>query len=242
MADEVTLPTIEEIAALPRWAKVAFAARCARRILPLFKVDDSNRAGDALRLRQAVEACERYAADLSPSEQVLEDALFIDHGFADTSYDDSDCHPTNAVQAAVAFAADHREIRSKRWAGRAMAYAVRALGAESATVIGKDFLAVRSYVSGTDQPHDTPVPPWVFGPMWPNGVPEGWPEEDPQERLQVTVGVPEDAQPKQTADYLNRLHELLNRLNIQNGGAGIAIDTVRREQPKEAPVPVGGGS
>src|SRR5438552_7202283 len=30
-----TLPTEEEIAKLPRWARVAFAARSARRVLPL---------------------------------------------------------------------------------------------------------------------------------------------------------------------------------------------------------------
>ena len=29
------LPTEDEIARLPRWAIVAFAARCARRVLPL---------------------------------------------------------------------------------------------------------------------------------------------------------------------------------------------------------------
>lgn len=32
-----TIPTSEEIAKLPRWAQVAFAARCARRAQPLFK-------------------------------------------------------------------------------------------------------------------------------------------------------------------------------------------------------------
>jgi hypothetical protein len=33
---EAKLPTEEDIAKLPRWARVAFAARCARRALPLF--------------------------------------------------------------------------------------------------------------------------------------------------------------------------------------------------------------
>src|SRR5438552_2221502 len=31
------VPTQEEIEKLPRWARVAFAARCARRVLPAFK-------------------------------------------------------------------------------------------------------------------------------------------------------------------------------------------------------------
>src|SRR4051812_9654562 len=33
-----SLPTEEEIAKLPRWARVAFAARCARRVLPFAQV------------------------------------------------------------------------------------------------------------------------------------------------------------------------------------------------------------
>src|SRR5262249_18494856 len=32
-----TLPSEDEIAKLPRWAQVAFAARCARRVLPLLQ-------------------------------------------------------------------------------------------------------------------------------------------------------------------------------------------------------------
>ncbi len=32
-----TVPIEKEIAALPRWARVAFAARCARRVQPLFQ-------------------------------------------------------------------------------------------------------------------------------------------------------------------------------------------------------------
>jgi hypothetical protein len=39
------IPTEEEIAKLPRWARVAFAARCARRALPLFVAGQSEQAG-----------------------------------------------------------------------------------------------------------------------------------------------------------------------------------------------------
>ena len=36
MAGEVRLPTREEIATLPQWARVALAVRCAMRAQPLF--------------------------------------------------------------------------------------------------------------------------------------------------------------------------------------------------------------
>lgn len=38
MAGKLSIPTPNEIATLPRWVKVAFAARCARRIQMLFRV------------------------------------------------------------------------------------------------------------------------------------------------------------------------------------------------------------
>jgi hypothetical protein len=198
VADEVTLPTQEEIAALPRWAKVAFAARCTRRVLPVFKHNwpaAPKKHLDAV--KKAVEVAER------------------------------------AASAAYASAAGASA------AARAAAYAA---GSRAIPTIRHDFQRILDESRNGNWTDDTPVPPWVFGPMWPNGVPEGWPEADPQEQLQVTVGVPEDAEPKQTTDYLNRLHALLNRLNIHNSGPGITVDTVRREQPKDAPVPVGGGS
>ncbi len=39
MSEKVNIPTEKEIGQLPRWAQVAFAARCARRVQPLFKAD-----------------------------------------------------------------------------------------------------------------------------------------------------------------------------------------------------------
>ena len=35
--DSTRTPTTKEIATRPRWARVAFAARCARRVVPLFQ-------------------------------------------------------------------------------------------------------------------------------------------------------------------------------------------------------------
>lgn len=39
MPDEINLPTADEVRKLPRWAVVAFAERCARRIEPLLAAD-----------------------------------------------------------------------------------------------------------------------------------------------------------------------------------------------------------
>ncbi len=63
MADEILLPTEEEIAQLPRWARVAFAARCARRVLPLFQRYWPNAPAEHLAaVTQAIDLSEQAAA------------------------------------------------------------------------------------------------------------------------------------------------------------------------------------
>ena len=59
MNSESKLPTKEEIAELPRWTIVALAARCARRVLPLFQGEGRD---DVLR---AVKGAEQYAGAAS---------------------------------------------------------------------------------------------------------------------------------------------------------------------------------
>jgi hypothetical protein len=64
MADKVKLPTKKGIAELPQWARVAFAARCARRVLPLFKHfwKDAPQK-HVVAVTRAVELAERSAAE-----------------------------------------------------------------------------------------------------------------------------------------------------------------------------------
>ena len=75
-----TLPTEEEIAELPRWARVAFAARCARRVEILFPVYWLEAPHEARQTVQvAVELAEGAAAnrhaDSAHRESMLEAAI-----------------------------------------------------------------------------------------------------------------------------------------------------------------------
>jgi hypothetical protein len=58
-------PSREEIDALPRWARVAYAARCARRVLPIFQryAETHRRLGDLKAVRNAIEVAEGATAD-----------------------------------------------------------------------------------------------------------------------------------------------------------------------------------
>ena len=54
--------TKEDFEKLPRWAVVAFAARCARRVQPLFKAGWPDAPGDSIRaVEHAVDTAEGRA-------------------------------------------------------------------------------------------------------------------------------------------------------------------------------------
>lgn len=56
-----TFPTIDDIKTLPRWAVVAFAARCARHVYPLFAESDSDKQG-SVALEEVISIAEEYAS------------------------------------------------------------------------------------------------------------------------------------------------------------------------------------
>ena len=105
--------------------------------------------------------------------------------------------------------------------------------------ITADLQTVRNAAITGGWTDDTPVPPWVFGPMWPTGVPEGWPEADPKERLVVTVGASEEVPVEEVVEFQNQLHDLLSQLAIAHGGTGLTIDRTDRDVP--ILVPAGSG-
>ncbi|HEX4612920.1 MAG TPA: hypothetical protein VH092_32305 [Urbifossiella sp.] len=64
MPNEVKLPTEDDIRRLPRWARVAFAARCARRVAPLFQQFWPKALPKHVRaVEHAVEIAEQATAD-----------------------------------------------------------------------------------------------------------------------------------------------------------------------------------
>ncbi|MBX9627319.1 MAG: hypothetical protein K2X82_26185 [Gemmataceae bacterium] len=68
MADEPKLPTEEDIARLPRWARVAFAARCARQSLAAFTSDwPTSPEAHTRAVVDAVQTAERAAEMASPT-------------------------------------------------------------------------------------------------------------------------------------------------------------------------------
>lgn len=176
------LPTEEEIARLPRWARVAFAARCARRVLPLHTMSRPKLFRPDIqpeKVAWAVEVAEIAAAEAKPLYEAREGYLQSMSGVYD-AYDTQDQIGHAAANAAAyAAAAAGDDVRPER------AYFACNYAAEAAQPIAsidadirRDFDTLSALAAKQFWTNWTPVPPDVFGPLWPAGPPTGWPPLD----------------------------------------------------------------
>lgn len=181
------VPTQSEVCTLPRWARVAFAARCARRVLPaVWHIWKDGPAAHPQAVENAVRAAEdsaRVAANREDSTSAR-DAVFA---ATDTPLRAA---TNTAVAYAVAWAADTAaSAAGSDWtAAKAAADAARVIF-ETATIdtpltaqlrcVRRDFVRLKRLAREHKWTDDTPVPPDVFGPMWPEGVAPYWAVELP---------------------------------------------------------------
>lgn len=155
------VPTSEEVARLPRWARVAFAARCARRVQPALSFF-SDGAPEQHHLR----AVANHASDtaiITARNAPLRDSHIAAHVTARTD---------DAAPAAAAAAAAARFLFETATLGTPLTAQLRC--------IRRDFARLKRLAREQKWTDDTPVPPEVFGPMWPEGVAPDWAVEPPQ--------------------------------------------------------------
>ncbi len=148
---EPTLPTEEDIAKLPRWARVAFAARCARRALLPFVA--SPRSKSFSTAQREVEAAERSASKGQTETRV-------------PTSDDPICYSKNSV-AEYALAASYAAAVAFRpdaiaFADRAAYYSAEA-GVPVDSIVA-DFRLLMRLAVRDRWDDDTPVTTAVFEP------------------------------------------------------------------------------
>lgn len=182
-ASEPALPTFQDIATLPVWARVAFAARCAERVLPLFKayrpkppkkhawhVDTAillALSPDAVTADYAkIAAKAAYAVAMrskGAAEKVAHAAANAALAAANAVYNAADVVTKNA----------HAAAKGVRAAAKA-AGVPRTARYELLAYMHRDIYLLR--VSAAQERWDEkPVPRGFTGPLWANGHPMGWP-------------------------------------------------------------------
>lgn len=178
-----TLPTKEEIGRLSRWAKVAFAVRCARRAMPWFEHGWAAATPEQVRaVESAVEWAEGVAAR---GETAGAFAGYADFRAATVGW------VGGAISMAAAQAAWYA-VSAARTAGNANYIPLDgrrltsdALGAAdfarvierpvTAAATRRDYALLFALDAREWWTDDTPVPPAPLGPLWPDGPPAAWP-------------------------------------------------------------------
>lgn len=220
-----TLPTEEEIAALPRWAQVAFAARCARRVLPLYistwpqgqepyeveratlaEVEESARRGqNTLRSRVAYGT---VFAGMPPVAANVASALG-DVALSVLTSGLPAHHALSAIHQAHSAAAEVADIQPQ---------------------IRRDFDHLARLAEWQRWTDDTPVPPDVFGPLWPEGPPPGWPADpDVPQRSDLPLVLLSRARflERMTEDEAVNLFNAINAYYIARTGDRLTMEDLR---------------
>ena len=263
---EASIPTKEELKKLPRWACVAFAARCARRVQPLFNDWDREEKHIA-DIEAAISAAEEAAATAtthadSAAADDVDSAASIAASIAATASNASNAAASNAANvaasasnAASAAAASNRAaananapISNSVTAANAAAYTSYATNAvvdaaaaasraadaaesdtatavaEAVTAMTRDLELLKEASRQEEWTDDTPVPPEFFGPLWPEGEPEGWPvkeETSEGQELVLEFEVPEGMSDEEAMERISALINKADDLHRAHGGRGL---------------------
>ncbi len=199
-SEGIRFVTKEELRKLPRWACVAFAARCARRVQPLFKFGWPGAPDEHVRAVDRAIALAEESAHMGRA-----DSLILDAARAAYAANAAARAANAAARAANAANAAARAARAAAYAANAAANAANdadadadaadaaaaargadaaARGADAAARgAAADAAARADYellvaLSKKNRNPEATVDVALLGPLWANGEPKWWPKED----------------------------------------------------------------
>jgi hypothetical protein len=228
-----SLPTEEEISQLPIWAQVALAARCARRVVALFPIGWAGPATRWRELRRIVTYCEESASIAHTSNRFVG----VTVGKDDQSGPELPVLVSNVVIAAAGDANFLQYSDVSRYTDGAgssfptvqatAAVLTHVIPVEPLSSIRRDFDNLLRQSEYRHWDNDTPVPPDVFGPLWPEGAPAGWPADPdvPQRDEFVTTAAVKDSVPSRyVVDELLNVFNAINRYYIARTGQRLTLE------------------
>ncbi len=184
MSEEPSILTREEIKQLPRWALVAFVARCVRRVLPLFKHSwPQDPWALASRIEEAVSMIEDSARTGIPHENLATELDSVESEATEASHDNDKISAAAYVAEATFYAnCTHPEnrycVNAAIQCCKAATKAANIYNVDIKPRIRSDFEKILEIVKTNDLTDETPVAQEIFGPLWPNSKPSGWPKHD----------------------------------------------------------------
>ena len=241
-ADVPTIPTEKELATLPRWACVAFAARCARRVQTLYKLfwpeapvehvetldkvitlvqasaaGPSSTSDSAFDANVTAAAAAVYAANVTAAAAAAANAAYAAAEAAEAA--NAAANVTAAVYP-YAYAAAAAAAAAANAAARAAYAAYAAANAYAAAAMRRDYELLKAAAKAEQWTNDTPVPPAFFGPLWPFGKPEHWSSEadtasaaSETPALKIEISVPAGMNKAESDAFDLKVKELLAELS-----------------------------
>ena len=233
--DTPALPTKEEIAELPRWARVAFAARCALRVALAYKPPRKPTAETAVSVVEAAARLAEVAASRAVSFDYMDRVNVMEAVQNASASRDRDSMPAWHKQiAAVADIAAHVALYAMGDNNEGSSRRVHAVASAAGTAVPQTLSPMRRdfdrladlarYFRLTD---DMPVSQELFGPLWPEGPPAGWPGDPDvpaRTELPLTVVARDGVTPARLVDVVLTLFNALNRYHIARTGHRLTLD------------------
>lgn len=236
MADD-TLPTEQEIRQLPLWARVAFAARCARRAIPLFTLNWPAAPLDFTQaIRLATEEVERFATSGTSG-------YFSQTSEAFAAYNAAVNVAARTAAAAVFDAGRAASVAAAGSDAITFTYRTAASAANAGVrvaLIRADFRRLETEAKRNKWTDKNPVPPSVFGPL-DEAVPAPVDAGDPLEADEhVTLVLRAFAEPGVSAsvlaEHLVVMYKALNEYTLAKYGQHLTRGHFRRLVCKHAGV------
>ena len=252
---EVEVPTRDELAQLPRWAIVAFAARCARRVQPLFTQSWPDAPQHhVIAVENAIALSEKRASSGKSNSLVVPGVIIVSGGgvyaaarAAYTAYAastaataaaraaDAAAYAARAADAADAADAAARAADAVRAADAATKAARHAVNASPIQIIlssiRNDFACLLEASRRENWDDTTPVPPSFFEPLElfaPTLMPAD-PLESDEQVVMVLQGFGEPGVSANTlAEHLLAVYKALNQYTLAKYGRHLSRGRFRR--------------
>jgi hypothetical protein len=264
-----SIPTKDEVATLPRWAMVAFAARCARRVQPVFtaawpSVPSQHVEAVATAIASAEATAKHARTSFTADPALAADAADAAARAAARSSDAADAADAAARTAARAARAAANAVDTASYAARAADAAAAFAATNAASPMRSDFnllVALSKQLAWTD---DSPVDVALLGPLWPPEMEPAWAKKkqaapteidfeamyakgaEPQRKLVLKFTVPPIPNTAENrAELVAHMKAAIlgaSALHIAQGGSGLKIDDVKAwaGAAVETPVPSSG--
>jgi hypothetical protein len=240
-ANTNSIPTETEIRALPKWAQVALLVRSVKREFPLYEKLWITGDREYIQLeKHTLSLAEQSAAfaqnRLSLQKRVSYGTVF--HGMPIEVA--SIANHLGEVALSVMYPSpEPTQIPRLHRVLLGVQKCMQQLS-DMPPSIQRDFNIIAKLSQHQEWTDDTPVPPSIFGPLWPDGSPNGWPKQEiPTTEIVFEFDIPDDMTTDYAVAFAKELSVALCSLDLAGGGHGLAI-----QPPLEitAPAPVPAGS